>query len=400
MVAVAFGFGYISYPLLHVTEEPLTPTLVEAPPAEQNLGVYWEVARLLERDFYGGKPDATQRTYGAIRGMVQAFNDPYTYFVEPQPRELERDNLRGQYGGIGADIEQTPAGFVLRPMPDQPAAQAGVQDGDLLLMVDDREINAGMAFDDVVALVRGQVGTEVALLVRRVPSDGSAPQEFTFRLTRIEIQTPSMEWRILPEATSGTVGYIRHTLFTERSAAEMEQALQELQVQGATRYILDLRGNPGGLVSAAVAIADLWLDGGVIYIEERADGTEKIQEAVAGVAVTDAPLVVVVDAGSASASEILAGALQDHGRATLVGEQTYGKGSVQLIHELTDQSSLHVTNAQWFTPNRNPISGYGLQPNVAVTPGSDPLPEAIAVVEAAPATQTAAALTNTLGTGN
>jgi carboxyl-terminal processing protease len=384
LIGLAFGVGYISYPLLHMAPAP-----VNAPaqaPADEEMALYWEVWRLLDRDYYGDKPDATRRTYGALRGMVESFGDPYTYFVEPQPRELERDELRGRFGGIGANLEQTTEGYVLRPQPDQPAALAGVEDGDLLLMVDDREITPAMSVDEVVALVRGPIGSEVTLVVRR-QNEGegrtSRPQELTLRMQRAEMYTPSVEWRILEEVTGATVGYIRHTLFTERSPEEMRQALDELIELGADRFILDLRGNPGGLVSAAVEIADMWLDEGVVFIEQRADGVEKAQEATAGTLAGDVPLAVVVDAASASASEILAGALQDHERATLVGEKTFGKGSVQLIHELADQSSLHVTNAQWLTPNRHRITDNGLQPDVPVAPGADPLPQAIAVVEAA-----------------
>jgi carboxyl-terminal processing protease len=381
LIGLAFGVGYISYPLLHLDPEPIAVPVAE-PVEDQAMDVYWQAWHLLERDFYGGKPDATARMYGAIRGMVEAYGDPYTYFVEPQPRALERDELRGKFGGIGAGIEQTPEGYILRPQPDQPAARAGVVDGDLLLMVDDREVTSQMAVDDVVALVRGPVGTEVTLVVRRAGLDGSM-QQVTLRITREEIHTPSVEWRLLDDTASGKVGYLRHTLFTERSAEEMRRALAELRLDGADRFILDLRGNPGGLVTAAVEIADMWLDRGVVYIEEQADGTEKVQEATPGGEAIMAPLVVVVDAGTASASEILAGALQDHRRATLVGEQTFGKGSVQLIHELPDQSSLHVTNAQWLTPSRHQITGNGLLPDVPVAAGQDPLPEAIAVVESA-----------------
>lgn len=382
LIGLAFGVGYISYPLLHAAPEPLAPApLTEARPDEQELGIFWEAWHLLERDYYGESPERTARTYGAIRGMVQSYEDPYTYFVEPQPREIERDNLRGKYGGIGANIEKRSEGYVLFPLPDQAADKAGVQDGDLLLMVDDIEITPDMPVDDVVTLVRGPVDTEVVLQVRRPATDPNG-EEVTIRLSRVEIETPSMEWRILPDTSSGAVGYIKHTLFTERSPAEMEKALEDLRAQGAERYILDLRGNPGGLVSAAVSIADLWLEKGLVFIEEHADGTETQQTATAGAVLADeSPLVVIVDGGSASASEILAGALQDHERAVLVGEQTFGKGSVQLIHELSDKSSLHVTNAQWFTPDHHPISGQGLQPDIPVQPGMDALPEAIAAVE-------------------
>lgn len=385
MVGLAFGVGYISYPLLH--SAPEAAVAPAAPGGEAEMGVYWEIWRLLDRDFYGDKPTPARRNYGAIRGMVESFNDPYTYFVEPQPRELERDSLAGKFGGIGATIEAGAGGYLLHPQAGQPAAQAGVQEGDLLLMVDDREITAQMTVDEVVALVRGPVGSPVTLVVRRQDESGAA-QQLTLPVTRAEIYTPSVEWRMLADAGHESVGYIRLALFTERSPEEMRRAIGELAGQGASRYILDLRGNPGGLVHSAVQIADLWLDGGVIYIEQRADGSEQTQQATAGTAVGNVPLAVIVDAGSASASEIVAGAIQDHDRGKLVGEKTFGKGSVQLIHELSDQSSLHVTNAQWLTPNRHPITAYGLQPDVPVEPGTDPLPQAIAVVEAAAVAQT------------
>ena len=385
IVGLSFGVGYISYPLLHGTPQaatsPAADLLREEQDVAQEMGAYWDAWKILDRDFFGGKPDSTTRTYGAIRGMVESFNDPYTYFVEPQPRELERDELAGRFGGIGANIEVTTTGYLLFPIQGMPAAQAGVMDGDLLLLVDDHEITSAMSLDEISTLVRGPIDSVVTLVVRRTPADGEDVQELTFPITRAEMQTPSVQWRILHDTASGTVGYIVHTLFTERSAEEMNQALTELKAQGATRYILDLRGNRGGLVSTAVAIADMWLDEGVIYVEQKADGTESVQNATEGMVVA-APLVVIVDGGSASAAEIVAGALQDHGRATLVGEKTFGKGSVQLIHELSDKSSLHVTNAHWLTPNRRPISGNGLEPDVPIVAGSDPLPQAIAVVEA------------------
>lgn len=384
MIGLAFGVGYISYPLLHLAPEP--PVAPAAPTeGEADMELYWETWRLLDRDFYGAKPDVARRNYGAIRGMVESFDDPYTFFVEPQPRQLERDELAGKFGGIGASVEQTEAGYILHPQEGRPAAVAGMLDGDLLLLVDDQEITTQMTADEVVALVRGPVGSVVTLVIRRVT--GANTQELTLQVKRAEIYTPSVEWRMVGTPGHETTGYIRHTLFTERSAQEMQQAIEELATQGATSYILDLRGNPGGLVSAAVQIADLWLDGGVVFIEQKADGAEQTQQATAGMLAGDVPLAVIVDAGSASASEILAGAIQDHGRGTLVGEKTFGKGSVQLIHELPDQSSLHVTNAQWLTPNRHPITAHGLQPDVPVEPGTDPLPQAIALVEAATVAQ-------------
>lgn len=407
IIGLAFGVGYISYPLLHGAPEALTTSPSDVLNKNQSetydMATYWSAWEILDRDFLGPKPNATQRTYGAIRGMVESFNDPYTYFVEPQPRELERDELAGRFGGIGANLVLSDTGYILYPVVGLPADKAGVKEGDLLLLVDDREITASMSMDELATLIRGPIGSMVTLVVRRTlpTAEGDAAvvtEELTLPITREEMQTPSVQWRLLQDTASGTVGYIVHTLFTERSADEMRQALTELDTLGATRYIVDMRGNRGGLVTSAVQIADLWLDEGPIFIEQKADGSEVIQSATDGM-IVDAPLVVIVDGGSASAAEIVAGALQDSGRATLVGEKTYGKGSVQLIHELPDQSSLHVTNAQWLTPSRHPISGFGLQPDVVIAAGSDPLPQAIAVVESQTIVATGSAATGSTSSG-
>lgn len=376
MVVLAFVAGYAAYPLLHAI--PLGPAVTGQVTQQQEMGQYWQVWNLLERDFYGEKPADEERTFGAIAGMVQSFGDPYTFFVEPEPRELERDQLAGKFGGIGATLELSDTGWVLHPLPEQPAARAGLLDGDVLIAVDGAPITGTMSSDAVIALVRGEPGTTVELRVRRA-APGEAAQELEFSVTRAEIETPSMEWRLLDDSPqTADVGYIRHTLFSERSADEMRRAVEELQAAGAHRFVWDLRGNPGGLLNIAVELADMWLDDGVILTEEKADGTRKVFSATPGQAAGTAPLVVIVDGGSASASEIVAGALHDHGRAQLVGSKTYGKGSVQLIHELADRSSLHVTTAQWFTPDGTQISGQGLAPDIAVAEGDDPLPAAVA----------------------
>jgi len=377
MVVLAFFAGYAAYPLLHPSAAPA----LEAAPHTDIMANFWQVWELLDRDFYGAKPDAQTRVYGAIAGMVERFGDPYTYFVEPQPRALERDQLAGKFGGIGATLEQTEAGWLLHPLPDQPAARAGVMDGDLLLRVDATPITTTMTSDEVVALVRGAPGTQVTLRVARPQTNDGAIQELTFTITRAEIMTPSIEWRLLDDdPQTADIGYLRHTIFSERSAEEMRQAITALQAAGATRFIWDMRGNPGGLLDAAVAMADFWLDDGLILTEAKADGARREFTATPGQLAAAAPLVIVVDGASASAAEIVAGALRDHKRARLVGSQTFGKGSVQLIHELGDQSSLHVTNAEWLTPAGQQITGQGLTPDVLVAEGEDPLPAAIAVL--------------------
>ncbi|MCB9158921.1 MAG: S41 family peptidase [Caldilineaceae bacterium] len=380
VLLLTFGLGYVAYPLIHPISGPIpveAASEIRAGDDPVNLQLFWEVWHLLDQDFYGEKPSETDQRYGAVRGLVEAYGDPYTFFVEPQPRELEQDNLRGSFGGIGAYIVKDETGFRLTPMADQPAARAGILDGDLLVGVDDTPVTTDMSEDDVVTLIRGPVDTEVVLTVQRTREDGT-DEELRFAVTRAVIETPSIEAHLLDgDPATADVGYIKHTLFTERSPAEMEQAIAELVDGGATRFILDLRGNPGGILDSAIAIADMWLDGGVVLTEKRADGAEQQYSATAGGPGVDYPLVVIVDGGSASASEIVAGALQDAGRAELVGSQTFGKGSVQLIHQLSDESSLHVTAAEWFTPGGHQLSGQGLTPDRVVDDGVDPVPIAI-----------------------
>jgi len=431
LVLLSYGLGYSSYPLLHPSldvargmgrsgveiaaasaregdtrfapgasnpahppHESATLELSNIDPATLNL--YKEAWEALDQNFYGGAPDTTERIYGAIRGLVESYADPYTFFLEPEPHEIEHNSLQGRFGGVGAEIEATEAGYVLNPLRDQPAAQAGIHAGDLLIRVDETSVTRDMTVDEVVALIRGPIDTEVTLVVRHTitPAESQgdpvfragAREERTFTLTRAEIQTPSMDWRLLNRAElpadqpAARIGYIEHRLFSDRSPDEMRTALDELQAAGADRFILDLRGNPGGYVNAVVAIADMWLDGGVVMVEERVNGEEQVFETSSETVVDNAPLVVVVDGASASASEILAGALRDHGRGLLLGEKTFGKGSVQIIHELSDQSSIHITNAVWFTPNGHRIDGAGLVPDVVIEPGSDPLPQAIDAV--------------------
>lgn len=339
--------------------------------------LFRQVWLLLEQDFYGADPSLTRRTYASVRGLTDSYGDAYTRFLEPQPRELERDQLRGRFGGIGAWIESVEGGYALRPMPGKPAEAAGVLAGDRLVGIDDTPVSAKTSIDTLTALIRGPVDTEVCLDLLR----GDPGKKVGICVVRTEIETPSVEWHLLDDtAGSPGIGYLKLSVFSERSAEEMVQALDELRADGATRFVLDLRGNPGGLVSAAVDVADIWLDSGVVFYEEKADGSEKSYQAATGDRSGGAPLVVIVDGGSASASEILAGALQDRGRATLLGEATFGKGSVQLVHELVDGSSLHVTSAHWFTPNHHAIEGVGLTPDLVIETGSDPIPQAVEAV--------------------
>jgi carboxyl-terminal processing protease len=347
--------------------------------------LYWEVWHIIQDKFYGDIPEDSVPVYGAIRGALSTLQDPYTIFVEPQPRALEKAELEGQFGGIGAYITRGAAGeVILTPMVDSPAEQAGVQEGDVVLRVDDTPISPEMTSDQVVLLIRGEVGTQVVLTLQRA----GVADPIIVTVTRKNIQTPSVEWRTLDQDPA--IGYIRVRLFTERTGREMERALQDLREAGITSLILDLRDNGGGLLDAAVDVSSQFLREGVVLYEDRRDESEKFYAVKKGGLALDLPLVVLVNGGTASASEIVAGALQDYGRASLIGEKTFGKGSVQLVYDLTDQSSLHVTVARWLTPNRHRIDGEGLKPDVEVIPteedragGTDPqLERAVAYLQA------------------
>lgn len=330
--------------------------------AEANsLSLYWEVWHRIEDQFYGQVPTSTLATYGAIKGSLATLNDPYTLFIEPEPAAQEKAQLEGQFGGIGAFIQRDEQNRpVLDPMPDQPAEKAGVQKGDILVAVDGTPITAEMTSDDIVKLIRGEIGTKVTITVER--ADAEKPLDIT--IERAPIETPSAEWRILEQDPK--IGYIRLTSFTERSNKELNKAFQELSEQGAESYIFDLRSNGGGLLETAVDVASQFLRTGTVLREDRKNEGERVYDVRSGGKALDQPLVVLVNGGTASASEIVAGALQDYKRGTLIGEKTFGKGSVQLIYELSDKSRLHVTVAKWFTPNGNAIDKKGLSPDIEV----------------------------------
>jgi len=350
-LGVATGFGVHWY----LTRD--NPTDEEL--AQFNL--FWEAWRLVRERYYGDIPAAPAPVYGAIRGALATLQDPYTIFVEPQPRALEKADLQGRFGGIGALVNRGEEGeVILQPMPGSPAERAGVQNGDQLIKVDDTIITTTMRTEEIVLLIRGEVGTQVRLTLKRT----GLAEPLEVSVTRELIELPSVEWRILEQ--DEMIGYLRIRMFTERTAEETRRALRDLLDQGARTFVLDLRGNGGGVLDAAVDVASEFLDSGVVLFEERRDQAEKSYPAKPGGLAIQQPLVVLVDSGTASASEIVAGALQDHKRAVLIGEKTFGKGSVQLVFDLSDASSVHITVARWLTPNRHRIDAQGLQPDILV----------------------------------
>jgi len=362
LVSLAFGSGFVvaSFQPRQPQSKASENALLDSGP----LSIFQEAWDLIEKDFFGALPTNRERVYGAIRGLLGVVDDPYTVFVEPIPRRFEQDDLRGSYGGIGVALNRAASGqVVLSPYRDSAAAQAGVLEGDVLLAVDDVPITAEMdVTQDVAARLRGKVGTTVTLVIHR------GAETLTFKITRQVIEIPSVTWRVLDQAPN--LGYVQVSSFTDRTSVELEEALDELLTSDVQGLVLDLRNNGGGLLQAAIDVTDQFVDGGVILYERRRGQDEKSYIANAGGLALQVPLVVLVNHGTASASEIVAGAIQDRERGPLVGEPTFGKGSVQLIFDLSDGSSLHVTAARWYTPNRHQLDGVGLTPNLVVAADS------------------------------
>ncbi|MCX7683134.1 MAG: S41 family peptidase [Anaerolineae bacterium] len=322
--------------------------------------VFWEAWKHVEQNFYGPLPSPRERTYGAIRETLSTLGDPYTVFIEPQARAQEIVHLRGSYGDIGVTLWRREDGaLLLYPLPDSPAARSGVLDGDILVAVDGEVISGTVSLDEVRTRIRGEVGTAVTLTISRPP----APL-FDVIVLREEVLIPSVTWRVI-DTDGVAIGYLRIESFTEKTQGETAAALQELTQRQVEGIILDLRGNSGGLVGAAVDVVGEFLKSGVVLIERRRDGERSVEVQDDGVAV-ELPLVVLVNGGTASAAEVVAGALHENGRALLIGERTYGKGSIQLVYGLSDGSALHVTTAVWLTPGHRQIDGLGITPDVHV----------------------------------
>ena len=344
-------------------EETPIPTPVPIPtPAgedEEAFQLFWEVWDLVQRNFYGELPDMQQVTYAAIRGMLSRLDDEYTAFLEPNAAAILAEDATGEFQGIGAFVGMDEDGNleIVGTFEEGPAEQAGLLAGDRVLEVDGVSI-AGSTLYEAINLIRGPADSEVTLLIARE----GVPEPLEITVIRAHLDIPVIE----VEMRDDGVGYIRLYEFSAKASERVEEGLEELLAQDPRGIVFDLRQNPGGWLEQAVEVADLFLDDGMILSERWSDGHEYKFEADPGDVGEDIPLVVLVDRGSASASEIVAGALQDRERAILVGELTFGKGSVQQVFALSDGSELRVTAARWFTPNNQAIHGQGITPDIEV----------------------------------
>jgi carboxyl-terminal processing protease len=320
------------------------PTLVE------------DVSRIMKADALEPSSDESM-TVGAISGMLSSLGDPYASYFDPKDYKEFKLDATGEFFGVGMTLgSQDGTPVVVNVIKDTPAEKAGLKAGDVIYSIDGVH-KKNWDIDDVVGRVRGPKGTKVTLVVRR---DNADPM-LTFTLTRDKITIPN----VMSEMIGKDVGHIRLMQFNERAADEVRSTMAELDGKGAKGFILDLRGNPGGLLRSSVEVASLFVESGVIVrVDER--GKPETEEMALGSVATDKPLVLLIDGNSASASEIVAGALQDYKRATLVGEKSYGKGSVQTVRDLRNGGAIKLTTAHYLTPKKRVINKKGVTPDVVV----------------------------------
>lgn len=328
--------------------------------AEVDFGLFWEAWRVLQNNFYDGPMAPETLREGAIRGLAQATDDPYTLYENSAQARRSSAHLSGSYVGIGIRVElRDGLPFITQPLPQSPAEAAGIGIHEFVLAVDG-DSTEGLTLPEFGELVRGERGTPVTLTLRR--QGETAVRDVTIVRDRIVMR--SVTTKVFDD-----VGYLRIANFSSRTSGEVQSALSGFQTVGVKRLVVDLRNNPGGLLDASVSVTSRFLPEGELILrrESRNDPTQ-VYNAVDGFRDLRTPLVVLVNSGSASGSEVFAGALQAHGRAMLIGEQTHGKGSVQELHRLSDGSIMRVTTGIWFTPAGIALAGRGsgLTPDVEV----------------------------------
>ncbi len=331
-----------------------TPTLDSS--AQADMSTFWQVWNLAKANYVDQPVDQKKLMDGALEGMVWSLGDPYSsYFTADQAKEFN-STLSGTFSGIGAEIGERDAGItVVAPLPDSPAIKAGLQTNDIIAAIDGKT-TAGMSADEAVHLIRGDAGTTVTLTLIR----GTA-KPFDVAIVRAAIQTKSVTWDIRDDG----IAVITMSIFNEDTDSLFAQAVDAITKAKAKGIIVDLRGDPGGLLTAAIKVASYWTGDKTVVIEKFRDH-ENPYHGNASAVLASIPTVVLVNGGSASASEILSGALQDYGLGTIMGETTFGKGSVQEYYDLPGGSAAKITIARWLTPNGRTIHEVGITPDIEV----------------------------------
>jgi len=357
ILVLVLTFSLLGWSLFGAMFRPLS---AEATSRYETIQLFTDVLSIVRKS-YVEEVDLQKLVYGGIDGMLAAL-DPHSSFMPPDMYREMKIDTRGEFGGLGIEITIRDGLLtVVAPIEDTPADRAGLQAGDQILKIEDK-FTKDMGIMDAVKLMRGAPGTEITITVMREAFD--KPTEFT--LVREIIQIKSVRAKTLDDG----YGYLRIAQFQERTAEDLRKALADLRRENGGELegiVLDLRNNPGGLLDQAVDVSDTFLtEGLIVYTEGREEGSQMKFSASDKVGDSDTPMVVLINGGSASASEIVAGALHDHGRAVVMGTQSFGKGSVQTIIPLSDNSGLRLTTARYFTPNGTSIQARGIIPDIEV----------------------------------
>jgi carboxyl-terminal processing protease len=326
---------------------------------------FWEAWNFVEKDYFRQPVERQRLIQGAIKGMLGALNDQYAAYLDPASARIDKADQDGLLDGIGAHLEiRERKHIILAPVEDGPAWKAGLRTGDLLLRVDGRDVGT-LSLAEAVTLLRGPAGTKVKLMVQKSEEPEAPPVEMELTRARIELETVSSR------VPSEGIGYVRVRVFGSQTLLQLQRALRDMRVRRVRGLIVDLRDNPGGYLAGAVDVSSQFLREGSVVLYEERDGKRKPTVAKPGGLATDLTLAVLINRGSASSSEIVAGALRDHNRAVLIGESTYGKGTIQLPFDLSDGSSVRVTAGNWLTPAGRNVQGVGLAPTIDVKTSLD-----------------------------
>jgi len=343
-----------------------TSNCPKLPPADVDMALFWQTWHAVEDNFVDkDQIDRQKMIYGAISGMVAALEDPYTAFFNPEDSKKFLEDTSGSFEGVGMEIGIRKNQLrVIAPLENSPAKAADLRPGDAIVQIDGKP-TAGITTDEAVNLIRGPKGTQVVLTIFR--EDWNKTQDFA--ITRDVIKVPSLKWEI----KEGDIAHIQFYQFTEKASQDFRAAAVDIINSPANAIVLDLRNNPGGYISVAQDVAGWFLDKGQVIIRENfGEGKPETVHKSSGPALLKKyPIVVLINEGSASASEIVAGALRDNRQVQLIGKQSFGKGSVQQLVPLAQNSSLKVTIAKWLTPNGDQISEKGLAPDVEVDPANE-----------------------------
>jgi carboxyl-terminal processing protease len=367
VIALAFAGGYI-FGTIQATRESNTATSNLTAERRTSIGEVWDI--ILSRYVEPSRINSANLSRGAIEGMLGVLDDPYTSYLNPEQFAMDTSSLEGSYNGIGAYVTVENGQItVIAPITGSPADKAGIRPGDVILQINGEPVD-NMNLVQAILKIRGPKDTSVRLLVRH-PGE-TEPVELEIMRTTFEFPSVRFEMK-------GDIAYINITDFNQRTGGEMATAIQNLKDQQARGIILDLRGNPGGLLDQVVDTASSFLTGGVVVQTTSNQGQISILNVKQDKPKTDLPMVVLVDGNSASGSEVLAGALQDHKRATIAGQKTYGKGSVNILYPLSDGSGLYITTGRWLTPDGRLIEGQGIEPDIVLElTGEDAIQWAIA----------------------